>query len=342
MKLKRIIEGIKVISESLDREIRIMEVCGTHTVNIFRFGIKTLLPENIKIISGPGCPVCVTPDFYIENAVNLAKSGIRILTFGDMVRVPGISSSLEEVGNYEVVYSPFDIFGKIKNSKEYVFLGVGFETTTPLVAWLIEELKRRRIKNVSVYSAHKLIPPPLEILDKESRIDGFILPGHVSTIIGRKAYLFLNKPSVISGFEAEDILQSIFMLIYLIKNKKKGVLNQYKRSVRENGNLEAKKIIYDVFESVDSVWRGLGMIKKSGLEIKKEYKDFDAEKRYGLKEIEERKETGCRCGEVIKGEIEPVDCPLFAKKCTPERPLGPCMVSSEGTCSAYYKYGISN
>ena len=281
----------------------------------------------------------MTPDFYIDNAIELARSGKIILTFGDMVRVRGTGGALEEAGNYRIIYSPSDALRETDDrEKEYVFLGVGFETTAPLCAWLIREAKRRRIKNLSVYSAHKIIPPALRLIEKDNRVDGFILPGHVSAVIGAKAYGFLKKPAVISGFEAEDILESILLLLKMITKGKKGIINQYRRAVSNAGNLPAEELMNDVFLESDAVWRGLGRIRKSGLRIKREYYFFDAEKRFGLKERREEKRRGCRCGEVIRGIIEPPECSMFRKVCTPRNPLGPCMVSTEGSCSAYYKY----
>lgn len=331
--------------------IKLMEVCGTHTVSVFRHGIRELLPENVKLISGPGCPVCVTPNEYIDKAFAYAKDGQIIVTFGDMFRVPGSSSSLERErakgSDVRIVYSPLDALDIAKQNpaRNVIFLGIGFETTAPLVASTIIQAKKENLENFYVLCGHKTIPSAIDALlaDKQIDIDGFILPGHVSTIIGKSPYGFIakkhKKPAVITGFEASDILEGIKMLLRQIKFKKPIVEIQYKRAVEEKGNAKAVKIMEKVFEPTDSQWRGIGIIKNSGLKIRKGFSKYDAENNIKVIAEKTRYNKGCVCGEVIKGTKIPTECRLFAKSCRPENPKGACMVSSEGTCAAYYKYG---
>lgn len=330
------------------RTYRIMEVCGTHTTAIFRWGLRDLLPANIRLISGPGCPVCVTPNVYIDKAIALAKcSDIIIATFGDMMKVPGSFSSLEKVkasgAKVVIVYSSMDALTLAKHSpdKEVVFLGVGFETTIPTVAESIIEAKSRGVKNYSVLCGHKTMPKILRALleSGDVPIDGFLLPGHVSAVIGKKPYEFLakryNKRCVISGFEPLDILESILMIL---RQKAPEVEIEYSRIVSKSGNRLAKKCIEKVFEAAPSDWRGIGRVGGSGLEIRKAFSDFDAERKFRPKAGRPRKKSMCICGDVIKGLKTPLKCKLFAKACNPEDPVGACMVSSEGTCAAYYRY----
>ena len=352
--IKKILKLIEKKTEKYDKNINLMEVCGTHTMVIGKFGIRGVLPENINLLSGPGCPVCVSPNSYIDKAIEFSKiENTIITTFGDMMRVPGSYSSLEKEKSkgreIKVVYSPFDALeiAEKRTDKNIIFLGIGFETTSPIVSSTIKIAKRKKIKNFYVFSGHKLIPPAMELLlkDDEVKIDGFICPGHVSTIIGKKPYNFIaenyNIPCVITGFEPLDIVESIYILIEKIMSKQKGeVIIQYKRAVKEDGNRIARKNMEDVFEEIDSEWRGLGNIEKSGLKIKNDFDEFDAEKKFEVKIPEIKKESSCICGEILKGTKKPFDCKLFAKFCNPENPVGPCMVSSEGTCSAYYKYEI--
>ena len=331
------------------RRYGFMEVCGTHTMSIFRFGIRALLPENIRLISGPGCPVCVTPDAFIDKAVKLANiKGVTVATFGDMMKVPGTGSSLMEEKakgrDIRVVYSTTDALDLAKNKpkRNVVFLGVGFETTAPTVAASIVAAKKERIKNYFVLSAHKTMPNALAALASEGdlRIDGFILPAHVSAVIGTKPYNFLaasyNKRCVVAGFEPIDILQGILMLL---KQTRPRVEIQYSRIVRAGGNKRALAVMEEVFEEADSVWRGIGEIKKSGLAIRKHYSAFDAGNIFDLRVPKRKEHKGCMCGAVLKGVKTPPDCALFKKTCTPENPVGPCMVSSEGACNTYYRYG---
>lgn len=343
---------IGLIKDMNPKEISLMEVCGTHTMAIFRHGLTNLLPEGLKLLSGPGCPVCVTPTQDIDAAIVLAKrSDIILTTFGDMMRVPGSNSSLEaakaEGSDIRMVYSPLDALSIANENplKKVIFLGVGFETTSPGIASTIHSAKVEGIDNFWVYSCHKLIPPAMKGLLEadEIRIDGFICPGHVSTIIGSSPYEFISKdlniPCVISGFEPLDILQSIYMLLKQIKENNACVEIQYSRCVKPHGNEKALSMLYEVFEPVDSNWRGIGMIPDSGLKIRQEYSRFDASLHFEMPtyQVSEEK-SGCICGNILRGVATPIDCPLFDGMCTPEQPVGPCMVSSEGTCAVYYKY----
>ncbi|MDD5431687.1 MAG: hydrogenase formation protein HypD [Candidatus Omnitrophica bacterium] len=334
--------------------IRLMEVCGTHTHNFFRFGLDKILPQSLKLISGPGCPVCVSPQEYIDKALSLVKNkDVIIATFGDMIRIPGTSSTLEKerarFGNVRAVYSPLDSLQLAKNNpdKKIVFLGVGFETTIPTIAISILLAKKEKLKNIYFLNSLKLIPPALDFLmkDKSVEIDGFLCPGHVSAIIGTNAYEFIPRKykigCCIAGFEPLDILEGIYLLVQQKVRKKAKVLNQYSRVVTSLGNKRALGIIKRVFTIKDSSWRGLGIIPGSGLEVRKELSCFDADKHFSLKTCIEKsghKKTRCRCGDVLKGKIQPDECRLFRRLCTPENPYGPCMVSNEGACNAYYKY----
>jgi len=350
--VEKIVQRIKRIAQNLEREIKLMEVCGTHAMMILRYGIKQLLPANIKLISGPGCPVCVTPDLYIDKACTYARKGFLIATFGDMMRVPGSNGSLIEEkskgGKIKVVYSPVDALKLAESFPEekVVFLGIGFETTAPTVAASVAIAKERKISNYMVLSGHKLIPPAMKALVQggKVKIDGFLCPGHVSTIIGSKAYEFIAEdyhiPCVVAGFEPVDILQSIYLLLLQISQSEAKVENEYARSVSKEGNLTAKKIMSKVFTKSSSVWRGLGMIEESGLKLKEDYFQHDVEVRFPLEVFSSSVEDkGCRCGEILQGLIEPPQCPLFAKECNPSRPYGPCMVSVEGACNIYYRFG---
>jgi len=331
----------------VDRKWRFMEVCGTHTMSIFRFGLRQILPYDIELLSGPGCPVCVTPNGYLDKAIAIAgEKNVIVTTFGDMLRVPGSDSTLEKAkaGGCDIrtVYSTTDaleIAGK-NPAKEVVFLGVGFETTAPTVAQSVIIAKRLKITNYSVLSAHKTMPEALGSLAASgANVDGFILPGHVSAITGTAPYRPLakiyKKRCVVSGFEPLDILQSIAMLI---RQKSPKVEIQYKRIASGGGNPKARASIYKVFEKCGSVWRGIGKVADSGLKIKKSCRDFDAEVKFHPKVRPPKENAACRCGDVLKGLISPTECALFARACTPEHPVGACMVSGEGACAAYYKY----
>ena len=342
----------KIESLSGDSEVTMMEVCGTHTMSIFRSGIRTLLPTSIRLLSGPGCPVCVTPAGYLDEAVALSeREEVLIVTFGDMMRVPGSSSSLERQRaagkKIVVVYSPLEALNIAGNNpdKKVIFLAIGFETTSPSVAVTAIEAMKRGVSNFYLLSSHKRIPPALKLLaqDSDLKVDGFILPGHVSTIIGVNPYLFLASeyglPSVICGFEPLDILQGIFMILNQIRENRSAVEIQYKRIVKDGGNPRAMAVLNEVFAGADSEWRGLGVIANSGYALRKGYKDLDAKEVFSLNRVTSVENQGCICGEILKGRKTPLQCPNFGESCTPYSPLGPCMVSSEGTCAAYYKYG---
>lgn len=331
--------------------ITLMEVCGTHTQAFFRYGLKSLLPENIKLLSGPGCPVCVSPNSFLDRAIACArKEDLTVVSFGDMLRVPGSTSSLEKErakgSDIRIVYSTLDALSIADKNKDkkIVFLGVGFETTTPLIAASILEAEQNNLCNYFVLSAHKLIPPAMKTLvnTKELNIDGFICPGHVSTIIGSPPYQFIARdyhiPCVIAGFEPLDIMQGIYMLIKQIKEARAEVEIQYTRSVKKEGNPRALEIMQRVFEVENSQWRGLGEIPRSGLKIKDEFSAFDAEINIDVQVEPAKEHPNCICGQILRGVKTPPHCSLFRKVCTPQNPLGACMVSSEGTCAAYYKY----
>ena len=329
-----------------------MEVCGTHTHVIAKSGIKSILSSDIKLISGPGCPVCVTSQSDIDKALWLAsQKDVIFCTFGDMLKVPGSDgNSLEKFRadgfKIKVVTSAYEALEiAIKNKdKKVIFMAIGFETTSPTVAATILKASAMNIENFFIFVTHKLIIPAIEMLlnEKDIHIDGFILPGHVSTILGIEPYKFIaekyKKAGVITGFEPEDILQGINMLVNQVKNSDYKIEIQYKRAVNPEGNPKAIDILFKVFEKSDSEWRGLGIIERSGLKLKKEFENFDAEKIFKIPNFKSKEIPGCICGEILKGVKEPFECKLFGKICTPLNPVGPCMVSSEGTCSAYFKY----
>ncbi|MDR2051409.1 MAG: hydrogenase formation protein HypD [Deltaproteobacteria bacterium] len=353
--------------ENLLREsgnsLRFMEVCGTHTVSIFRSGLRSLLPAALTHISGPGCPVCVTHDREIAACLSLAgMSGVRLATFGDLLRVPGPDGqSLKDAqargARADVLYSPLEALSLARANPrdKVVFLGVGFETTAPAVAVALQKALELDLRNFFVLSMHKLVPPALRALleEKESpekaapgsaslSIDAFILPGHVSTILGLEPYAFIadefGKPAVVSGFSPADILQSLLLLLERKIAGKAEILNQYRLAVSARGNPRARKILLEVFTIRDALWRGLGRIPGSGLVPGEAYARFDAWKVFDPALPEARENTGCRCGLVLRGRIEPPECPLFGRACTPAHPAGPCMVSTEGGCAAHYKY----
>ena len=327
------------------KNLRFMEVCGTHTVSIFRAGIRQILPKNIELVSGPGCPVCVTDDDYIDKAIAYARNkNFIVATFGDMLKVPGSSANLSEIGgNVQIIYSPLDCIKIAQDNpdKKIIFLAVGFETTAPTAAATILTAKKLNIKNLYFLSAQKLVPPALKLLlsDSQVRVDGFLLPGHVAVITGTKIFEFLKIPSVVAGFEAEEILLAILNLLRQIDENKIIVANEYKSVVKAEGNLSAQKILSEVYEIVDASWRGIGIIKNSGLKMREEFSEFDAEKIFPVKVDKITRKTACRCGEVLKGIINPPECKLFARNCQPTHAIGPCMVSVEGVCAAWFKYG---
>ena len=341
------------IRECVDGPVRFMEVCGTHTMSIFRHGIRSLLPEEVELISGPGCPVCVTSGGDIDQIIELTEvPGITIATFGDLLRVQGstgknLAAARAEGASVEIVYSPADAL-KIaaENDQPVVFPAIGFETTIPVIAASVIEAKQRNISNFMLLTSHKVVPPALDVLlaDPELALDGLLCPGHVSAIIGEKAYEPLVEqfgiPCVIAGFEPLDILSSIFMLTRQVQQKEPKVENSYGRVVSRDGNPRAREIIDLVFEPCDASWRGLGDIPGSGLQLRQEYSSHNARTHFGLTSRFVPEPKGCRCGEILTGKVKPSQCPLFNTRCTPANPVGPCMVSSEGTCAAYSKYGV--
>lgn len=347
------LELSKKVSDRIGRKLKIMEVCGTHTMVIAKSGLRSLLSDHLDLLSGPGCPVCVTHQSDIDRVIDFAvSSGVTIGTFGDMVRVPGSRYSLEKAKAFgakvKVFYSTIDCLDyAISNPKEeIVFLGIGFETTSPTVSHMLQTAKRLNLKNLSVLSLHKVLPPALKALleDKDLSLDGLILPGHVCTITGRKAFDFVAKdyglPSAISGFEPEDVLEGIAIILRQIIYGSPKVEIAYRRLVKEDGNLAAKGAIRSVFEETYALWRGFGEIGESGLKIRDEFSEYDAERKFSFPArnyVENDK--GCICGEIVRGKRKPNECPLFSRVCSPHNPLGPCMVSSEGACSAYYHYG---
>ena len=332
--------------------LRFMEVCGTHTVAIFRSGLRSLLPEGVEHLSGPGCPVCVTHDREIAACAALAgKDGVVLATFGDLMRVPGpggktLKQAKAEGAEIEVVYSPLDALtlARQRPDRTVVFLGVGFETTAPTVAATIQMAKRRDVPNFAALTFHKLVPPALEALLAEggADIDAFLLPGHVSTILGVRPYAFMaekhGKPGVVGGFDPADILQSLLLMVEMRKKGRPAIVNQYRRAVDDDGNPQARAILFDVFAPADALWRGIGLIPQSGLAMREEYARFDAWRRFDLNLPDVPEIKGCQCGEVLKGLIMPNQCALFGTACTPARPVGPCMVSTEGSCAAYFMY----
>lgn len=334
------------------RGVHIMEVCGSHTMAIGRYGLRALLPENVALISGPGCPVCVTDPGYIDAAVALAMRGATVVTFGDMVRVPGSTTNLAACraagGDVRVCYSPalaLDL-AKANPAREVVFLAVGFETTTAPVVSLVEEARRAGVRNLSLLTAFKLVPPALYALvaDPELKIDAFLCPAHVSAVIGAKAYgAFAAEhrvPCVIAGFEPLDILYGVNGILAQVLAGESRVENQYARVVRPEGNLKAQERIAHYLEPVNAPWRGIGVLPASGLGLRPEFAEYDAARKFGVAVGGGHQHAGCRCGDVIKGKIRPPMCALFSKVCTPDNPIGPCMVSAEGTCAAYFKYEL--
>jgi hydrogenase expression/formation protein HypD len=342
---------IAKIKSLTHRPMRLMEVCGTHTMAIFRHGIRQVLPPQIQLLSGPGCPVCVTDQGEIDAFIELSRrENVIIATFGDLIRVPGSGSSLQKERaagrQIRIVYSTFDALAiaRAHPDKKVVFLGVGFETTAPTIAAAIITAARTKVANFFVISAHKLVPPALEALlaDKAAAIDGFILPGHVSVVIGTDAYRPLFEPrripAVVAGFEPADILQAIAAIVEQIHGNQPAVTNAYPRAVGDQGNRKALRMMAEVFETSDARWRGIGVIPASGLTIREDYGAFDARRHFDIAVSPAPEPKGCACGAILTGTMTPPQCPLFNKVCTPEEPVGPCMVSSEGTCAAYYRY----
>jgi hydrogenase expression/formation protein HypD len=352
--LERIYKAQKVMDQAcktLGRQINIMEVCGTHTVSIFRSGIRSTLPDGLKLLSGPGCPVCVTDQSYIDTVLQLAeRDDVLIATYGDMIRVPGRGGALETKqlsNNIKLVLSSDDALQLARDNptRKVVFVAVGFETTAPATAVAVRQAAQEGIENFFVLSGHKLVVPAMRALvsEKNHRIDAFLCPGHVSAIIGYGAFAEIveqyGRSCVVAGFEPMQIIEGLGEICRQIAAGKAELKSIYTAVVTEQGNTTAQAVIAECFEPADGYWRGLGKIKKSTLKLKDTYGQFDAIRRFDLSEQPTEDTSGCRCGEVLCGLIEPPQCGLFGRSCTPERPVGPCMVSSEGACSAWYKYG---
>ncbi|MDA8155695.1 MAG: hydrogenase formation protein HypD [Actinomycetota bacterium] len=349
--MKRLQDGINKLLDKIGRPVKFMEVCGTHTVAIFRHGIRGLFP-GISFISGPGCPVCVTSRRDIDNAILIARQpDVALFTFGDMMRVPGSLGSLNrasaEGADVRVVYSPIDAVNAAANEqgRKVVFFATGFETTIPLVAAAMETARSSGLDNFYIYSVHKLVPPALRALmmDGLVSLDGFILPGHVSAIIGPAPYGFIARqfhiPAVVTGFEAQEIMEGVLMLLSQIIAGRAAVEVAYKKAVPDSGNPRALTLIDGYFEPCDAEWRGIGVIPASGLRLKKKWALMDAEKVFRPETPSSVDLQGCSCGEILRGLKLPTECKLFGTGCTPDHPVGACMVSTEGSCAAYYKYG---
>jgi len=342
---------VEAIRREVTRPWNLMEVCGGQTHSIVRFGLDELLPKEINLIHGPGCPVCVTPVELIDKAVAIAaRPEVIFCSFGDMLRVPGTGSDLFRVksqgGDVRIVYSPLDCLkvAEAHPDKQVVFFAVGFETTAPANAMSVFEAQRRGLRNYSILVSHVLVPPALEAVlsSPQRRVDGFIAAGHVCTIMGTKEYEPLVEkhkvPIVVAGFEPLDLLQAIHMLVKQLEEGRHEVENQYERLVREGGNRPAQELIQRVFEVRDRAWRGIGIIPQSGWGLRKEYADYDAELRFDVQGVGGPESTECQSGLVLQGIIKPHQCPAFGTRCTPDNPLGATMVSNEGACAAYYRY----
>jgi hydrogenase expression/formation protein HypD len=347
MEKKNAVERAReIISNYHGPKLRIMEVCGTHTHEIFRQGIRSLLSEDITLISGPGCPVCVTPVSYIDEAVMLAlEKGCTILTFGDLVRVPGSEKSLQtargEGASVKVVYSPQDAedYARTHPEEETVFLSVGFETTTPSSCIALKQAISDGISNFSLLCANKTMPAAYRAM--MAATDAYLYPGHVCAIAGLsdcRHMLELGMSGVVAGFTAPELLTALAVIVQKSKEGKPFLVNCYPRVVTEEGSPQARALVAEYMEPCDSMWRGIGLMADSGMDLKEAYAAYDARKKYALPRIEGREAKGCRCGEVLQGACIPQECPLFGKRCTPEHPVGACMVSSEGACSAFYLY----
>lgn len=350
--MKKLSDIISTLQEYDGRPLRIMEVCGTHTSAIFKNGIRELISPQIKLISGPGCPVCVTGEGYIDRLVQYSLTeNSTVLSFGDMMKVKGSSLSLSEAkaegGSADIFYSPLSVLQRAKEHPDtrYIIAAVGFETTIPIYCLLLEALEKENIQNVRLLFSVKKILPALNFLcENENGIDAFLCPGHVSVVIGSNVYNSLaerfHKPFVISGFEGEHILLSVYEILRQLEKGEAAVRNFYPSVVTEDGNQTALRLIDKYFEPADEYWRGIGVLPLSGLKLKKTFKKYDAGS--GLNEQTDKKENGCRCTDIILGRKSPPDCPLFGKACTPEHAVGPCMVSTEGACGIWYQNGKGN
>ena len=325
-------EKIEELAGEIGRDINIMEVCGGHTNTVMKYGIRDILPSNIKLMSGPGCPVCVTSQEDIDSMVELALAGVRAATYGDMLDVRGSKMSLSQArengADVKVLYSVDELS---EEDKDRVFLAIGFETTTPMSAYLLS-------RGFCIYSSHKIMLPPMREIAKRNNIDGYIVPGHVSCITGSKVWDELDVAQVICGFEREHIIRGVMKLLEMIRDNKRDVVNDYDEVVSDEGNLIAKEFVDKHFEVSDSKWRGIGVIPNSGLEPRDDSLNAKIKYAHLLREVESFENKLCRCGEIIRGEVEPRDCRLFGKSCSPKNPMGACMVSNEGACRIAYKY----
>lgn len=346
--MNEIIQKSKEIITGYDGpKVRIMEVCGTHTHEIFRLGIRSILPDNIDLISGPGCPVCVTPIGFIDEAVYLAlEKNCLVTTFGDLIKVPGSEMNLAKArangANVRPVYSPDDAveIAKENPDTEVVFLAVGFETTTPAACLAVKKARELNLKNFSILTANKSMPNAY--LKLKGSADAFIYPGHVNAITGNAVCKHLKDEGVsgvVAGFTANELMSALAVTIEMLKKGEPFFVNCYPRVVKDEGNPAAIKLMDEVMELCDTEWRGLGIIEKSGMKLRSEFADYDARIKYNIPAIQGKPNPACRCGEVLQGHCKPSDCPMFGKVCTPMHAVGACMVSDEGACSAYYQYG---
>jgi hydrogenase expression/formation protein HypD len=335
----------KEISQELhrlvDREMNFMHICGTHEAAIARTGLRSVLPDRLKIVMGPGCPVCITPQGEIDAGLELAERGCIVATYGDLLRVPGTHGSLESCGgDVRVVQGAHKAAEIARDSdKEVVFVSVGFETTAPTVAATILS---RPPENFSILSCHRLVPPAMRWLLEQGEADlhGFMLPGHVCTVMGYQEYEEFPVPQVVAGFEAEDILLGLLMLVEQVRDGVARVENAYPRAVTREGNVKAQELMYEVFERQDAEWRGFPVIPQSGLKLRPEFAEYDAQQKFGVEFKHVGKHSACICDRVLRGIAQPTDCKLFSKACTPRNPVGPCMVSHEGACRIWHMYRI--
>ncbi len=332
-------EIVETLRQTVDRDISLMHICGTHEAAIARHGIRSVLPERLKIVMGPGCPVCITPQGEIDAAVELAERGCIVATYGDLVRVPGSNGTLESSGGdiriVQGVHKAVEIAEQ--TDREVVFISVGFETTAPTVA---ATLLAKPPENFSILSCHRLVPPAMKWLlaQGEGKIDGFLLPGHVCVVMGYQEYEQFPVPQVVAGFEADDVLLGLLMLVQQVKEGRAVVENAYPRAVTGEGNVKAQHLMYEVFEPCDVEWRGFPVIPQSGLTLREEFAGYDAQRKFDLVFKKVTKHSACICDRVLRGVAEPSDCALFGKVCTPRTPVGPCMVSHEGACKIWQTY----
>jgi hydrogenase expression/formation protein HypD len=348
-----LVAQLHTAAAALPQPVRIMEICGGHTVAICRNGLHAVLPPNVRLVSGPGCPVCVTPGSLLDAAIWLAEQAdVRVFTFGDMLRVPGSTTTLAQVNEHtrsvQMIYSPLQVVQHARDHADQrcVLLGVGFETTAPMLAAAVAQAAELGLPNFYFLSAGKMTPPVMRALlqDAAVALDAFLAPGHVTTVIGAAAYQFIadeyHKPCVVAGFEVCDILDALVRIVRQLACREQRVEIEYTRSVTREGNAKAQALLAQVFTPCDTAWRGLGVIPQSGYALQPAYARYDALRAFAVPPMPEHEPAGCRCGEVLRGVCLPYECGLFGKACTPARPVGPCMVSSEGSCGAYFRFGV--